>query len=234
MAVARDGGPVREPRELARFVDHTLLAAGVQPAGVERLCAEAREHGFAAVCVRREWAPLARSLLAGTGVRLAVVVDFHEGASTTAARIEEATAALRDGAEELDLVAPLPDLRAGRLARVFEDLRAVIAAASPAPVKVILETSLLTRDQKVAGAAVALAAGAAFLKTSTGFGGGGATVEDVALLRVVAGDRARVKASGGVRTTADALAMLRAGADRIGTSHGVAIVTGAMPEGGAY
>jgi deoxyribose-phosphate aldolase len=234
MAVGRDGGSVHEPRDLARFVDHTLLAPGIQPASIQRLCAEAREHGFAAVCVRREWAPLARTLLAGTGVRLAVVVDFHEGASTTAARIEEASAAVHDGAEELDLVAPLPDLRAGRFAQVFEDLRAVISAASPVPVKVILETVVLTRDQKVAGAAVALAAGAAFVKTSTGFGGGGATVEDVALLRSVVGARAGVKASGGVRTTADALALLRAGADRIGTSNGVAIVTGKLPAGGSY
>ncbi len=227
------GTTVREARDLARYVDHTLLAAGVQPAAIQRLCAEAREHGFAAVCVRREWARLARSLLAGTPVRLAVVVDFHEGAATTAARVEEASAAVRDGAEELDLVAPLPGLRAGRFAQVFEDLRTVISA-SPVPVKVILETAILTRDQKVAGAAIALAAGAAFVKTSTGFGGGGATVDDVALLREVVGDRAGVKASGGVRTTADALALVRAGADRIGTSNGVAIVTGRLPDARDY
>ncbi|HSM91702.1 MAG TPA: deoxyribose-phosphate aldolase [Anaeromyxobacteraceae bacterium] len=224
---------VREARALARWVDHTLLAPSAARADVERLCAEAREHRFAAVCVRAPWAPLARGLLAGTSVRIAVVVDFHEGAGTTAARVAEATAAVRDGAEELDLVAPLPALRAGRFAEAFEDLRAVIGA-SPVPVKVILETGLLARDQKVAAAAIALAAGAAFLKTSTGFAGGGATVEDVALLRAIAGDRAGVKASGGVRTTADALAMLRAGATRIGTSNGVAIVTGRVPEGRGY
>jgi deoxyribose-phosphate aldolase len=224
---------VREPRDLARYVDHTLLAPGAVASDVQRLCAEAREHRFAAVCVRREWAPLARGLLAGTTVRIAVVVDFHEGAGTTAARVAEGAAAVRDGAEELDLVAPIPDLLAGRFARAFEDLRAVIAA-SPVPVKVILETALLPRDAKVAGAAIALAAGAAFVKTSTGFAGGGATVEDVALLRAVVGDRAGVKASGGVRTTADALAMLRAGASRIGTSNGVAIVTGRMPVAGEY
>jgi deoxyribose-phosphate aldolase len=224
---------VREPRELARYVDHTLLAPGAVAADVQRLCAEAREHGFAAVCVRREWAPLAHRLLTGTPVRIAVVVDFHEGAGTTAERAAEAAAAVRDGAEELDLVAPLPDLRAGRFARAFEDLRAIIGA-SPVPVKVILETALLSPDAKVAAAAVALAAGAAYVKTSTGFGGGGATVEDVALLRAVVGDRAGVKASGGIRTTADALAMLRAGASRIGTSNGVAIVTGRMPVAGEY
>lgn len=225
--------PIREPRDLARYLDHTLLAPGASTADVARICSEAREHRFAAVCVRPQWVKLAHGLLAGTPIRVAAVVDFHEGAAETAARVAEAGAALRDGAQELDLVAPLPDLRAGRYARVFEDLRAVIAA-SAAPVKVILETVLLTADQKVAGAAVALAAGAAFVKTSTGFAGGGATVEDVALLKAVVGGRAEVKASGGVRTAADALAMIRAGATRIGTSAGVAIVSGSLPEPGAY
>jgi deoxyribose-phosphate aldolase len=152
---------------------------------------------------------------------------------TTAARVAEAGEAVRAGAEELDLVAPLPDLLAGRWGLAFDDLRAVIAS-SPVPVKVILETALLSRDQKAAGAAVAVAAGAAFVKTSTGFAGGGATVEDVALLSAVAGDRAGVKASGGVRTAAEALAMIRAGATRIGTSSGVAIVTGRLPVGEGY
>jgi deoxyribose-phosphate aldolase len=219
----------REARQLAPFIDHTLLTPEAGTADVARICGEAREHGFAAVCVRRRWAKLARSLLGGTPVRLAVVVDFHEGAATTAARAAEAAGAIDEGAQELDLVAPLPELRAGHFARVFEDLRAVIAP-STVPVKVILETAVLTADQKVAGAAIALAAGAAFVKTSTGFGGGGATIADVALLRSVVGDRAGVKASGGIRTSADALAMIRAGASRIGTSGGVAIVTGRLPD----
>jgi deoxyribose-phosphate aldolase len=226
-------GTPRSPRDLARFIDHTLLSPGVSAADVARLCAEAREHRFAAICVRRGWARLGRQLLAGTPVRVAVVVDFHEGAATTEARVEEAGAAIREGAEELDLVAPLPDLRAGRYARAFEDLRAVVAA-STVPVKVILETALLGADQKVAGAAIAVAAGAAFVKTSTGFAGGGATVADVALLAAVAGGRAGVKASGGVRTAADALAMIRAGATRLGTSAGIAIVTGTLPGEGTY
>jgi deoxyribose-phosphate aldolase len=223
----------RDARDLARFIDHTLLAPGADAPAVERLCAEAREHGFAAVCVRAEWAPLARRMLAGASVRVAVVVDFHEGKGTTGARVAEAEAALKAGADELDLVAPLPELLAGRWGRAFEDLRAVVTASS-VPVKVILETARLSPDQKVAAAAVAVAAGAAFLKTSTGFAGGGATVEDVALLREVAAGRAAVKASGGVRTAADALAMIRAGATRIGTSSGVAIVTGTLPAGVGY
>jgi deoxyribose-phosphate aldolase len=223
----------REAPGLARFLDQTLLTPGTAQPAIDQLCAEAREHGFAAVCVRREWAPLARRLLAGTVVRVAVVVDFHEGAGTIAARVAEAGEAVRAGADELDLVAPLPDLLAGRWDRAFEDLRTVVAA-SPVPVKVILETSILSRDQKVAAAAIAIAAGAAFVKTSTGFAGGGATVADVALLRSIAGERAGVKASGGIRTAADALAMIRAGASRIGTSSGVAIVTGRLPEPGDY
>lgn len=232
---APEGGAraIRSAGDLARFVDHTLLAPDATAAAVERLCAEAREHGFAAVCVRRPFAPLARRLLAGGPVRLAVVVDFPAGEGSTAARVEEAVAAVGDGADELDLVAPLPAVRAGRWGAVLDDLRAVVEAAG-VPVKVILETSLLDRDRKVAAAAIAVAAGAAFVKTSTGFSGGGATVEDVALLRAVAGDRAGVKASGGVRTAADALAMIRAGATRIGTSSGVAIVTGALPAPGGY
>lgn len=224
---------VREARDLARFIDHTLLAPGIVAADVARICAEAREHRFAAVCVRREWVALARSLLDRSGVKVAAVVDFPGGEGTAEARVAEAAATLREGAEELDLVAPLPDLLAGNWARAFEDLRAVIGSSS-APVKVILETVRLDRDQKVAGAAIALAAGAAFVKTSTGFAGGGATLEDVALLKAVVGDRAGVKASGGVRTAADAMAMIQAGATRIGTSAGLAIVMGTLPGAAAY
>jgi deoxyribose-phosphate aldolase len=225
--------PDPAPGSLARAVDHTLLAPGAGEAEIVRLCDEARAHGFAAVCVRREWATIARRRLEGSPVLVAVVVDFHEGRASTAARVDEARACAAAGAQELDLVAPLPLVAAGRWAAALGDLRAVLAATS-LPVKVILETALLTRDQKVAAAAVAVAAGAAFLKTSTGFAGGGATAEDVALLRAVAGDRAGVKASGGIRTAADALAMIRAGATRIGTSAGVAIVTGGAPGRAGY
>ena len=155
------------------------------------------------------------------------VVDFPRGEGATGARVLEAAEAVRLGAGELDLVAPLPALLAGRFEAVLDDLRAVVRGVA-VPVKVILETSRLSRDQKVAAAAIARCAGAAFVKTSTGFGGGGATVEDVALLRAVVGDDTGVKASGGIRTAADALAMIRAGASRIGASSSVAIVTGAF------
>ncbi len=211
--------------ELAAFIDHTVLAESATSAQVAQACDEARQHGFAAVCLRAPHVAEARRRLAGSSVKVAAVVDFPLGEGSTAARVAEAAALVADGAEELDLVAPLPDLLAGRWRAAFEDLRAVVAA-SAAPVKVILETGLLTPDQAAAGAAVARAAGAASVKTSTGFGRGGATIEAVALLRAVAGEVLGVKASGGIRTTAQALALIEAGASRLGASASVAIVEG--------
>lgn len=222
-----DPASIRSARDLASAIDHTLLSPGATAADVERLCAEALEHRFGAVCVRRSFVREARRLLAGSAVRVVAVVDFPRGEATTEARIAEAREAAAAGADELDVVAPLPALLAGRWEAVFEDLRALVRAV-PVPVKVILETAQLGRDQKVAAAAVARCAGAAFVKTSTGFGGGGATVEDVALLRKVVGEAVGVKASGGVRTAAQALALIAAGADRIGTSSSVSIVTGEL------
>jgi deoxyribose-phosphate aldolase len=216
---------VRTPGDLAPLIDHTLLAEAATADEVERLCEEALRHRFAAVCVRAGHAALARRRLQGSGVRLALVVDFPRGEATTAARVAEAVAAAGLGADELDLVAPLPLLVAGRWSAAHADLVEVIVAAA-VPVKVILETAALGEDAVVAAAAVARAAGAAMLKTSTGFGPGGATVEAVALLRRVAGEAIGVKASGGIRTAAQALAMVRAGASRIGASASVAIVEG--------
>lgn len=218
---------VRSPRDLAPYLDHTVLAPEATLAQVLAACDEARAHRFAAVCVRAGFTEAVRRRLEGTAVATAVVVDFPRGEATTAERIAEAGSAVQAGAQELDLVARLPDLQAGRWAAVLEDLAALIRAVR-VPVKVILETSALDRDRLVAAAAVARAAGAAYVKTSTGFGPGGATPEAVALLRTVVGDRVGVKASGGVRTAAQALAMLQAGASRVGTSASVAIVTGAF------
>jgi deoxyribose-phosphate aldolase len=218
---------IRTPRDLAPYLDHTLLAPGATGEDLARLCAEARAHALGAVCVHRHAVAAARRLLAGTRVRTVAVADFPRGEGTTAARIAEALEAVREGADEVDLVAPLPALAAGRWEAVLDDLRAVLGAV-PVPVKVILETARLDRDGKVAAAALARCAGAAYVKTSTGFGGGGATVEDVALLRRVVGEALGVKASGGIRTAADALAMIRAGADRIGSSACAGIVTGAF------
>jgi deoxyribose-phosphate aldolase len=216
---------IRTPRDLAPYLEHTLLAPTATPADLARLCAEAREHAFGAVCVYWHALGEARRLLAGSGVRTVAVVDFPRGEGTPDARAAEAREARRAGADELDLVAPLPALLAGRFEEAFEDLRAVVRAVD-APVKVILETCRLGRELTVVAAALSRCAGAAFVKTSTGFGGGGATVEDVALMRAVVGEALGVKASGGIRTAADALAMVRAGADRLGASASVAIVSG--------
>jgi deoxyribose-phosphate aldolase len=218
---------IRAPRDLAPFLDHTLLAPGATDADVARVCAEARTHGFGAVCLYAPAVPAARAHLAGAPVRIAAVVDFPRGEGTTDARVREALEAVALGADELDLVAPLPGLAGARWEVVLEDLAAVVGAVR-VPVKVILETAALSRDAKVAAAAVARCAGAAFVKTSTGFGRGGATVDDVALLRRVVGEGVGVKASGGIRTAADALAMVRAGASCVGASSSVAIVTGAF------
>lgn len=212
-------------RELAAYIDHTVLSETATAEQVARACDEALEHGFAAVCVRGTFVAEVRRRLAGSAVRVAAVVDFPLGEASTGARLAEARALVAAGAEELDLVAPLPALRAGRWDAVFADLRAVVGGSST-PVKVILETGALSRDQITAGGAVARAAGAAWLKTSTGFGPGGATVEAVALLRAVAGDALGVKASGGIRTTGQALAMIEAGASRIGASASLAILAG--------
>lgn len=218
---------VRSPPDLAPYLDHTVLAPDATRAQVEAACAEARRHRFAAVCVRASFAALARERLRGTAVATAVVVDFPRGEGDTAARVAEAGRAVQLGAQELDLVIGLPDVLAGRWGAVLDDLTAVVGAVQ-VPVKVILETAALDRDRIVAAAAVARAAGAAYVKTSTGFGPGGATPEAVALLRAVVGDRVGVKASGGIRTAAQALAMLRAGASRLGTSASVGIVEGTL------
>lgn len=220
-----DPASVSVPQDLAPYLDHTLLATGATPDDVARLCKEARVHGMGAVCVRREAIPDVRRHLATSAVKVASVVDFPLGEGSAGARLVEALRTVRAGADEIDIVAPLPDVLAGRWEAVLDDLRAIVRAV-PVPVKVILETARLGREQKVAAAAIARCAGAAFVKTSTGFGGGGATADDVALLRSVVGEGMGVKASGGVKTAGQALSMVRAGASRIGSSSCVAILTG--------
>jgi deoxyribose-phosphate aldolase len=216
------------PRELAPLIDHTVLRLDAGERDVARACEEALRHGFAGVCVRE--AHLARVVrtLGGAGPLPIAVADFPSGARTTAERVEEARRLADLGAREIDVVFPLPRLAVRDHAGALADLAAVVEAARPAAVKVILETGALSEPEKAAACALARAAGAAFVKTSTGFGRGGATEADVALLRALVGPAAGVKASGGIRTPADALRMVRAGADRLGTSAGVAIVTGAF------
>ncbi|HMM21985.1 MAG TPA: deoxyribose-phosphate aldolase [Selenomonadales bacterium] len=209
--------------DLAKYIDHTLLKADATVDDVAALCAEAAEHGFAAVCVNPVYVDMAAHLLAGTGVKVATVVGFPLGATFTEVKVLETRAAVLRKADEIDMVMNIGAAKAGQWDAVTEDIRQVVAAAEGRPVKVILETALLTADEKRRGCEASLAAGACFVKTSTGFGPGGATVEDVGLLKAVVGDRAGIKASGGIRTQEQVVAMIAAGATRIGTSAGVAL-----------
>jgi deoxyribose-phosphate aldolase len=211
---------------LAAVFDHTLLKPEATREQVVRLCEEAATHRFACAMVNPAWVALAHSVMAGSGVPVGVVVGFPLGANLATTKREEALALIKLGAHELDMVMNLGLLKSGMNALVEQDIRGVVQVAheAGAVVKVILETSLLSVEEKLRASEMALAAGTDFLKTSTGFSTGGATVADVALLRGVAGDRCGVKASGGIRTLAEARSMLQAGATRIGASASVAIL----------
>ncbi|MBE3589701.1 MAG: deoxyribose-phosphate aldolase [Firmicutes bacterium] len=207
------------------YIEHTYLKPEGAEAEVRRLCAEALQGGLFGVCVQPAYVRAARAELGESGVRLVAVVGFPHGANLSEVKAFEAERAVADGADELDMVANLGWAAAGEWRRVERDVAAVVAAARGRPVKVILETGLLADEARVRAAArAALAGGAAFLKTSTGFGPGGATVEHVRWLREEAGSRAGVKAAGGIRTAAQALALIAAGADRLGTSRGLDLV----------
>jgi len=212
--------------DLASIIDHTLLKPEATREQLQKLCEEAVRHGFYSVCVNSANVGFCAGLLAGTGVIPVAVVGFPLGAMAPEAKAFEARQAVRDGAREIDMVINIGKLKSADHEYVFEDIVSVVAASRPHPVKVIIEASNLTDEEKVAAAALAAAAGARFVKTSTGFGAGGATVEDVQLIRRVVGDRMEIKASGGVKSTSDADAMVAAGATRIGASASVAIVTG--------
>lgn len=217
---------------IARMIDHTLLKPDATRAELVKLCEEARTHRFASVCINTTWVTLAVELLKGSGVMTICVVGFPLGAATSRAKAAETREAIQNGAAEIDMVVNLGLLKGGDHDAVYDDIRAVVEAAQGRPVKVILETHLLTREQKIAACALSKAAGAAFVKTSTGFSGGGATAEDIALMRSVVGPDMGVKASGGVRTADDARKMVAAGANRLGASASVAIVTGGKGAGG--
>ncbi|MEW6044859.1 MAG: deoxyribose-phosphate aldolase [Bacillota bacterium] len=211
--------------QLARRIDHTLLKPEARPQDVERLCREAVEWGFYAVCVNPLYAARAYRFLTGSPVKVASVVGFPLGAATPLVKVVEAVEAVAAGAAEIDMVAPAGLLLEGDLDGYVQHIRTVARAIGPSTVlKVIIETGLLSDDQKRMAARIAVEQGAHFVKTSTGFGPGGATVEDVRLLKEVVGDRARVKASGKVRTLEEAIRLIEAGADRLGTSAGVAIM----------
>jgi deoxyribose-phosphate aldolase len=219
-------------RTLAATIDHTLLKPEATAAQVVRLCDEAKAFGFAAVCVNPCYIPLvARALRAASQVRACCVVGFPLGAGRSRIKAAEAQQAVADGAREIDMVLALGALKDGRHDLVEADIRAVVDAAGEALVKVIVETCLLTDEEKRAACRLAKQAGAGFVKTSTGFGGAGATAADVRLMRAAVGEAMGVKASGGIRTLAQALEMLAAGATRLGTSSGVAIVEACAESG---
>ena len=203
---------------LNTYLDHTLLKADATPADILAVTAEAKAYQTASVCVNTCYTTLVANELRGSGVKTCVVVGFPLGAMATAAKALEAALAVRDGAQEIDMVMNIGAAKAGDWAAVQADIAAVVLASKPAIVKVIIETCLLIDDEKVQACLAAKAAGAAFVKTSTGFSTGGATPEDIALMRKTVGETLGVKASGGVRTREQALAMIAAGASRIGCS----------------
>jgi deoxyribose-phosphate aldolase len=212
--------------EIARLIDHTLLKPEATSAQVEQLCDEARSYGFASVCINPVYVKLAAERLKGSGVAVCTVIGFPLGANSTAVKVCEARQAMDDGATEIDMVIHIGALKAGDHEAVQKDIAAVAAACHEggALLKVIIEAVLLSTEEKVVACQLAKAAGADFVKTSTGFAGGGATIEDVRLMRQTVGPQMGVKAAGGIHSYADALAMVEAGASRIGASAGVQIV----------
>jgi deoxyribose-phosphate aldolase len=223
-----------DPTSIASVIDHTLLKPEASREDILTVCAEAVANRFAAVCVNPLWTALVHSTLKGSGVKTCSVIGFPFGATPTDVKVYEARGANLDGADEIDMVINIAAARANDRDTVFADIAAVAEAvhAGGAILKVILETHLLSDEQKRMVCEAAAEAGADFVKTSTGFSGGGATVEDVALMRDAVGPQLGVKASGGVRSIDDARAMLRAGATRIGASSSVAIVNGEQAAGG--
>lgn len=221
--------------QLAALIDHTLLKPEATAAQIEQLCAEAVRYGFAAVCVNPAYVKLAVRLLRRSPIAVCTVAGFPLGATLPEVKAYEAARALELGAREIDMVLNIGALRSGDEATVARDIRAVVKAvrAGGGILKVILETPLLTDDQKRAACRIAKKCGADFVKTATGFAGGGATVADVALMRETVGPKMGVKAAGGIRSLADAQALVAAGANRLGTSAGVAIME-AAPAAVAY
>ena len=216
-----------DKKTIAAMIDHTLLKPEATPAQIEKLCAEAAEYHFASVCVNPVYIPLAARLLDGTGVKVCCVVGFPLGAIAPEQKAAEAASCAAMGAEELDMVIHVGAAKAGDWALVQRDIAGVVKAAAGRTVKVIIETCLLTDEEKVKACEAAKAAGAHFVKTSTGFSTGGATTHDIALMRKTVGPEMGVKASGGIRDYATAMAMIEAGANRIGASAGIEIVAAA-------
>ena len=212
--------------DLAKYIDHTLLKPEATKADIDKICAEALQHKFFSVCVNSSWVKHAAAQLAGSKVAVAAVTGFPLGAMGSTSKAFETDKAIKDGATEIDTVLHIGRLKQGDDAYVLADLRGVVEAAQGRIVKVIFETCLLDEEQKLRACRLSLEAGAGFVKTSTGFSTGGATLEDVKLMHGAVAGKCQVKASGGIRDTKAALAMIEAGATRLGTSAGPAIIAG--------
>ncbi|MCD6497560.1 MAG: deoxyribose-phosphate aldolase [Deltaproteobacteria bacterium] len=222
-------------KSIARYIDHTMLKPETTDADIRKLCQEARQYGFASVCINPSWVPLAARELKGSIVKVCTVIGFPLGATTPTTKAIETRDAIANGAEEIDMVINVGALKSGDDELVRRDIEAVVnAARGQALVKVILETALLSKEEKVKGCLLAKLGGANFVKTSTGFGPGGATVDDIALMRQTVGPDMGVKASGGIRDIETARAMVAAGATRIGASASVAITKGEDAGPGSY
>jgi len=209
---------------LAKYIDHTILKPDTTKAQVKVICDEAKKYQFASVCVNQYNTAFVKNELKDSDVKVCTVVGFPLGATTKDVKAFETKQAIADGADEIDMVINIGALKDGLEEEVYEDIKAVVEAAAGATVKVIIETCLLTDEQKEIACKLAVKAKADFVKTSTGFSSGGATVEDVRLMKEAVAGQAKVKASGGVRDYEDAMAVIEAGADRIGASSGVAIM----------
>lgn len=214
-----------------KYIDHTLLKPDATKEGIDKLLAEAKEYDFASVCVNPYWVAYCAQVLKDSDVKVCTVIGFPLGANTTATKVFEAKEAIANGADEIDMVINIGELKAGNDAAVEADIHALAEASGNKLLKVIIETCLLTDQEKVRACQLAVKAGADYVKTSTGFSTGGATIPDVTLMRQTVGDQVDVKASGGARTYQDAKAFVEAGASRIGASAGVAIVEGEKASG---
>lgn len=207
-----------------KFIDHTVLKADTTKKAVELICQEAKEYDFASVCVNPTWVSFCKDYLKGTDVMVCTVIGFPLGANTSEVKAFEAKNAIENGADEIDMVINIGALKDGNTKLVYDDIKAVVDASGQHTVKVIIETCLLTDEEKITVCELAKKANATFVKTSTGFSTGGATPQDVALMKKTVGDKCLVKASGGVRNKADMMAVIEAGASRIGTSAGVQLM----------
>ncbi len=221
-------------RNIAGIIDHTILKPEAPRDELKKVCEEARTYGFATVCVNSCNIPFVARLLKGSAVKPIAVVGFPLGSATSTSKAFEAKEAISSGAQEIDMVINIGALKSKDYALVFDDIKKVVEASKPYKVKVILETSKLSDDEKVIACVLSKTAGAHFVKTSTGFGGGGATVDDIKLMRRIVGPDMEVKASGGIKTMDDAKAMMQAGANRIGASASVVIVTGGKSKASGY